>query len=113
MEKEKIVLEIPLPENDGIYEYEDMLIVKGDQFVQKVASALASSTRIKILRYVREKPVNIAEIANLISQSKANASTQIRILENAKLLKPWYEPGIKGIRKKAESNIRKVLLVLE
>ena len=113
MSEEKIVLEIPLPKGDGIYEYNDTLIVRGEEFVQKVASALSSLTRIKILKFVREKPVNIAEIANIISQSKANASTQIRILENVKLLKPWYEPGIKGIRKKAESNIKKVLLILE
>jgi len=65
---------------------EGMLVVKGED-VAKVAMALSSQTRIQILNFIKEKDVDMQEVAELIKQSKANASAQMRILEEAGLVK--------------------------
>jgi len=106
-------VKLVIPKNPGIYEVEDTLIVRGEEYVQKVSSALSSVTRLRILKYLREGGMYVGKAAELISQSKANASAQIRILEAVKLVKSTYEPGKRGVKKISKTNIRKVLLVLD
>lgn len=88
-----------------------ILTVKG-QNVANVAMALSSSTRIQILNFIKEKEVDMQEVAELIKQSKANASAQMRILEDAGLVKTSYKPGVRGVKKVCSSDVKEVRLVL-
>jgi len=90
---------------------EGVLTIKGDN-VANVAMALSSSTRIQILSFIKEKEVDMQEVAELIKQSKANASAQMRILEDAGLVKTSYKPGVRGVKKVCSSNVKEVRLVL-
>jgi len=90
---------------------EGVLTVKG-QNVANVAMALSSSTRIQILNFIKEKEVDMQEVAELIKQSKANASAQMRILEDAGLVKTSYKPGVRGVKKVCSSDVKEVRLVL-
>jgi predicted transcriptional regulator len=90
---------------------EGILVVKGED-VAKVAMALSSQTRIQILNFIKEKDVDMQEVAELIKQSKANASAQMRILEEAGLVKTSYKPGVRGVKKVCSTNVKEVRLIL-
>jgi predicted transcriptional regulator len=90
---------------------EGVLTIKGEN-VANIAMALSSPTRIQILNFIKEKEVDMQEVAELIKQSKANASAQMRILEDAGLVKTSYKPGVRGVKKVCSSNVREVRLVL-
>jgi predicted transcriptional regulator len=92
--------------NDGV------LTVEGEK-VSKVAMALSSPTRIQILNFIKAKEVDMQEVAELIKQSKANASAQMRILEEAGLVKTSYKPGIRGVKKVCSTDIKEVKLILQ
>ncbi|MGQ9760002.1 MAG: ArsR/SmtB family transcription factor [Candidatus Methanomethylicaceae archaeon] len=103
---EKFNTETPASTNDGV------IVVKGDE-VAKVAMALSSITRIHILNFIKGKEVDMQQIAELIKQSKANASAQMRILEGAGLVKTIYKPGIRGVKKVCTTSIKEIRLLLE
>ncbi|MEM4644422.1 MAG: ArsR family transcriptional regulator, partial [Candidatus Methanomethylicaceae archaeon] len=84
---------------------EGVIVVKGDN-VANVAMALSSPTRIQILNYIKGKEVDMQQIAELIKQSKANASAQMRILEGAGLVKTIYKPGVRGVKKVCTTNVK-------
>ncbi|MDI9644501.1 MAG: helix-turn-helix domain-containing protein [Candidatus Verstraetearchaeota archaeon] len=86
---------------------ENILTVEGDS-IPKVAMALSSPTRIQILNFIKSKEVDMQEIAELIKQSKANASAQMRILEEVGLVKTSYKPGIRGVKKVCSTDIKEV-----
>ena len=92
--------------NDGV------ITVEGEN-VSKVAMALSSPTRIQILNFIKHKEVDMQEVAELIKQSKANASAQMRILEEAGLVKTSYKPGIRGVKKVCSTDIKEVKLILK
>jgi predicted transcriptional regulator len=91
---------------------EGVIVVKGDN-VTNVAMALSSPTRIQILNYIKGKEVDMQQIAELIKQSKANASAQMRILEGAGLVKTIYRPGVRGVKKVCTTNVKEVRLILD
>ncbi len=97
----------------GVYEENGKLIVVGDEYIYRVCSALASPTRIKILQQLLTKEADIGEISELIGQSKANASTQVKRLEEIGLVKAEYKPGSRGVRKVVKTNIREIVIVLK
>jgi predicted transcriptional regulator len=101
------------PIKKGIIEEDGVLYVSGDEYVIRVASALANTTRLEILKKVREKEIDVGELAELIGQSKANASAQIKKLEEAELIRTKYVPGERGVKKMCHSTIRKIVLFLE
>jgi len=90
---------------------EGVLTIKGEN-VANVAMALSSPTRIQILNFIKEKEVDMQEVAELIKQSKANASAQMRILEDAGLVKTSYKPGVRGVKKVCNTNVKEVRLIL-
>uniref|UniRef100_A0A7J3ZJA6 ArsR family transcriptional regulator n=1 Tax=Fervidicoccus fontis TaxID=683846 RepID=A0A7J3ZJA6_9CREN len=108
-EKEIKKLETKKP---GIVEENGVLWVSGDEYVLRVAAALSSPTRIQILKYIREHEADVGDVAELIKQSKANASAQIKRLEEAGLVKTVYKPGQRGVKKICYTNIREVRIVL-
>ncbi len=97
----------------GIVEEDGILIVRGDEYILRVASALASPTRLEILRYVINKEADVGEIAELIKQSKANASAQVKKLEEAGLLKTIYKPGQRGVKKICSTKIKEIRIILK
>lgn len=98
---------------EGIYEEEGILFVRGTEYIERIASALASKTRLGILKLVREKELDIGEIAEKIGQSKANASAQVKRLEDAGLVRTGYKPGQRGVKKVCWSNIREIRIILD
>ncbi len=100
-------------EKEGIYEKDGVLIVKGDEYIQRVASALSSPTRLKILRFLREQEADVGQIASLVGQSKANASAQVRRLEEAGLVRTMYRPGQRGVKKICKSTVREIRIILD
>ncbi len=96
----------------GIHEEDGILYVSGDEYILRVANALASPTRLQILRYIIENQVDVGEIADLIKQSKANASAQIKRLEEAGLVKTLYKPGQRGVKKICTTKIREIRIQL-
>jgi predicted transcriptional regulator len=83
------------------------LNVKGDE-VAKVAKALASETRLQLLKILAEKNMDVSRIAARLNQTEANISAQIKILEKVGLLKSHYEPGEHGVRKVCETAVEKI-----
>ena len=95
-----------------IHEEDGIITVRGKAVVG-IASALSSETRIKILEYLKDKEADIGQIAELINQSKANASAQMRILERYGLVKTTYKPGIRGVKKICTSTVKEIRLILK
>jgi predicted transcriptional regulator len=87
------------------------LNVKGDE-VAKIAKALASETRLQLLKLLSEKNMDVSRIAAKLNQTEANISAQIKILEKAGLLKSHYEPGEHGVRKVCETAAEKIIINL-
>ncbi|MEM0020823.1 MAG: ArsR family transcriptional regulator [Fervidicoccaceae archaeon] len=112
MEVKKTKEEEEIVGKTGIIEMDGTLYVNGDEYIVRVASALANSTRLYILKYIKEHESDVGEIAELIKQSKANASAQIKKLEEAGLLKTAYKPGQRGVKKITVSNIKKIVIYL-
>ncbi|NPA05701.1 MAG: winged helix-turn-helix transcriptional regulator [Crenarchaeota archaeon] len=96
----------------GIHEEDSTLVVVGEEYIYRVASALASPTRIRILQELLNREADIGEIAEMIGQSKANASTQVKRLEEAGLVKTEYRPGTRGVRKVVRTAVKEVRIIL-
>ena len=76
-------------------------LILGDEAV-KIAKALSSPTRQKILRFLSEGPLDISAIAKKLNQTEANSSAQLAILQKSGLVMSRYEPGNHGVRKICE-----------
>lgn len=78
--------------------------------VIKLAKALSSETRYKIVKLLMNKKMDISTIAKKMNQTEANTSAQIKFLQEAGILQSNYEPGAHGVRKVCEVTIKKVIL---
>lgn len=67
--------------------------------ISKLAKALSSQTRHRILKMLRKKPLDVSRIAEGLGQTEANVSAQIKILAAAGLIDFEYQPGHHGVRK--------------
>jgi predicted transcriptional regulator len=84
--------------------------VSGDD-VSKLAKALASPTRWEIIKLLQRRGIDVSRIAVTLNQTEANISAQIKILEEAGLVKARYEPGVHGVRKICEPAVDKVIII--
>ncbi len=80
--------------------------------INKVAKALSSKTRVKILKMTSEKDIDVSRIAGMLNQTEANISAQVKILEQAGLLVSRYEPGMHGVRKICSTRVDTVIFKL-
>jgi len=80
--------------------------------INKVAKALSSKTRVKILKMTSEKDIDVSRIAGMLNQTEANLSAQVKILEQAGLLVSRYEPGMHGVRKICSTKVDTVIFKL-
>lgn len=94
-------------------EEEEELIVKRDDDIVKLAKALSSVTRIKILRMLDNDGVDVSQIAEAQDQTGANISAQIKILEKAQLVLSQYQPGKHGVRKVCKPGVKRIIIELE
>lgn len=87
------------------------LVVSGEEAL-KVADAL-TSTSLRILQLISKERLDISMIAERLGWSEPHMSEQVRRLEELKLIKVSYEPGIRGIRKMCESAVEKIAIVIK
>ncbi|MEM0340696.1 MAG: ArsR family transcriptional regulator [Acidilobaceae archaeon] len=100
-------------EKEGIVEIESdegvTIYVKGSRYIARVASALASETRTKILELLIEGPRDLDDLATELKQSKANISNQIKRLEEIGFVSSYYKAGDRGVRKLVNLRARKIV----
>lgn len=96
----------------GIWIEGDTMYVAGEEFIEKVASALASLTRLRILGLIFKENVGIEDLAEKLNQSKANISTHVRRLEEANIVRAVYMPGHRGIKKLAKPMVKEIKILL-
>jgi predicted transcriptional regulator len=70
-----------------------------EEDIIKTAYALSSPTRLKIIRLLKKQAITISEIATKLDQTEANASAQVKILEQAGIITAEYAPGRHGLKK--------------
>lgn len=88
-------------------------LVVEDESVAKIAKALASKTRWQILKLLREKKMDVSRIAEVLNQTEANISAQVKILEKAGLIRSRYEPGEHGVRKVCEPAVERIIIKIK
>jgi predicted transcriptional regulator len=96
----------------GVWIEGDVMYVAGEEFIEKVASALASLTRLRILGLIYKEEMGIEDLAEKLSQSKANISTHVKRLEEANIVRPIYLPGQRGIKKIAKPTVKEIRILL-
>lgn len=64
-----------------------------------ISKALASETRIEILRQLRHKELNVNEIAELLDIPASSSAAHVKVLEEAGIIKTSLQPGIRGSMK--------------
>lgn len=64
--------------------------------ILKITRALASEDRLRILKYLLNRSVNIMSIANDLDMPISSVSRHIDILSDAGLIIITYQPGLKG-----------------
>ena len=75
------------------------LPLQNEEDIIKTTYALSSPTRLKIIRFLKNRKMMISEIAAKLDQTEANASAQVKILEQAGIITAEYAPGQRGLRK--------------
>ncbi|MHA1650552.1 MAG: ArsR/SmtB family transcription factor [Candidatus Helarchaeota archaeon] len=80
-----------------------------DPQVLIIMKALASETRLNILRILKKK-LDVCQTAKALNQTEANVSAQIKILEKAHLISPKYEAGRHGVKKICGVSIDRIII---
>lgn len=96
----------------GIWIEGDVMYVAGEEFIEKVASSLASLTRLRILGLIYKEEMGIEDLADKLSQSKANISTHVKRLEEANIARAIYLPGQRGVKKIAKPAVKEIRILL-
>ena len=65
----------------------------------KITKLLGSMTRYKIIQQLAKGEIDISTLADILGQTEANVSAQVKRLEKAEILKCKYMPGVHGVRK--------------
>ncbi len=77
----------------------ESISIESDDKIEKIAKALSSRTRRKILQHIQEEPMDVSNIAAILNMTEANISAQIKKLEEAGLINCTYASGDHGVRK--------------
>jgi predicted transcriptional regulator len=73
-------------------------LAKEDEIID-IARALSSEPRLKIIKLLGDKKMNVGEIAKALNIPQSTCVVNIQILEKAKLLKTEQASGNKGVQK--------------
>ena len=85
------------------------LIVHPGKELEKI-NALASAPRIAILSLLKNKDLNINEIASRLDLPRSSATTNVAILEEAGLVHVEYKRAKKGLQKRCSLAFEKILI---
>ncbi len=88
----------------------EILELSDEEPIIRLAKALSSPTRYKIVKLLLDKEMDISSIAKRMKQTEANTSAQIKFLERAGVLDSRYEPGAHGVRKVCKTRVKKIIL---
>ena len=86
-----------------------VLIIKPLEDIKKL-KALASEPRIQILALIKEKPLNINEISELLDFPQSTVATHISILEEAGLIVTQNIKARKGTQKICSPSFHELLI---
>ena len=64
-----------------------------------LGKALSSEIRIQILKLLDERPYCVNEIAELLQIPASSAALNVRVLEEAQLIRTELKPGVRGSMK--------------
>lgn len=76
---------------------------------QQIAEVL-NTTTLKILKAVRNEPLDVSTISKRLGLSESHVSHEVRALEELNLINVTYERGKRGIRKISSSTIEKITI---
>lgn len=100
-------------ETGFLLEPQEMRILRiGQDEIEKVTKALKSPTRLKILKILRKKSMDVSRIAKELGQTEANVSAQIQHLQKANLVSCRYQAGDHGVRKICDVIVDKIIIDL-
>ena len=74
-------------------------LTDADETVLMLLKALSSETRLAILAYLGNRPVNVNDIATALQIAPSSATTHIQILEKADLIRTEVIPATHGLQK--------------
>jgi predicted transcriptional regulator len=100
------------PNRQEVQKLSDTLDLSNDDEILRIGRALSSATRLKILRLLLEGEKDVTRVAKHLGGTEANASAQIKILNEAGLLDCRYEPGQHGLKKISWTKIKKISIGL-
>ncbi len=83
---------------------------KNDAF--KILNALASNIRLDILDLLKDKKLNVSEIAKKLSIPQSTVSTNLKFLEEADLIKVEIASGKKGAQKLCSPRYEEIVFQL-
>lgn len=69
------------------------------KLLSSIGRALSSEVRIEILKLLKEKTLNINEIAEQLSIPPSSAAAHVKVLEEAELLHTHLQPAVRGSMK--------------
>lgn len=84
------------------------LCIDDHRSVARVAKALSSEVRIKIIQLLNHKEYNINEIAEVLSLPPSTAAAHIKVLEEAGIIHSTLLPGIRGSMKLCTLAVKRV-----
>lgn len=67
--------------------------------LKKIAKALSNPTRVKIIKLTQETRYHVSKLAELLEQTEANVSAQVKKLEEAGLVSCEFVKGEHGVKK--------------
>jgi len=95
-----------------VYQLSETLEISNDDEILRIGRAISSGTRLKILRLLLQGEKDVTRVARHLGGTEANASAQIKILHEAGLLEPRYEPGQHGLRKISRTKVKRIIIDL-
>ncbi|SEM70641.1 ArsR/SmtB family transcription factor [Lihuaxuella thermophila] len=78
----------------------------------KVAHALSSEIRVDMLKLLNERNMNVIELAKALQIPVSTAATNVKVLENAKLILTELQPASRGAMKVCSRNFDDVHMIL-
>ncbi len=91
----------------------ETLQLNEDEKILRIGRALSSGTRLKILKLLLKGEKDVTRVARHLGGTEANASAQIKILQEANLLECRYEPGQHGLKKISRTKVKRIIIDLE
>lgn len=88
----------------------ESITIEADDQIERIVKALSSRTRRRILQHIQEEPMDVSNIASVLSMTEANISAQIKKLENADLINCSYSSGDHGVRKISSLKFKKLII---